>query len=52
MGLVLFKRCRNAYWLIAAYLAWQGAKWLWDYITPKYEPVDEEDETGKKKEKK
>ena len=35
------------------YLGWQGAKWLWDYITPRYEPVDEEEEGGsKKKEKK
>jgi hypothetical protein len=44
---------RHIYWLILVFIAYHGAKWLWDYITPKYEPVDEEEEEaeegGKKK---
>lgn len=38
----LFNNIRHVYWLIVLFLVYHGGKWLWDYITPKYEPVDEE----------
>jgi hypothetical protein len=28
---------RHAYWLVALYVGWLVARWLWDYITPKYD---------------
>lgn len=44
---------RHLYWLIVAYLSWIGLRWLWDYITPKYdEPEEENASEAKKKEKK
>lgn len=27
---------RHIYWAILIFALWHGAKWLWDYITPKY----------------
>mgnify|MGYP000554302196 CR=1 FL=1 len=35
---------RHLYWLLLAFVAWQGLKWLWDYITPKYEQNEEEED--------
>ncbi len=36
--------------MIVVYLGWIAAKYLWEYITPKYEEAEEED--GEKKGKK
>lgn len=42
---------RHVYWLILVFVLYYVGKWLWAYITPKYEEVEETEE-GKKKEKK
>ena len=42
--MVKLKIFRHLYWVIVAYFAWLGLRWLWDYITPKYEQNDEDEE--------
>ena len=49
LGVVRMASGRNFYWLIVVYIGWHGIKWLWDYITPRYEPTEEEEEGNKKK---
>jgi hypothetical protein len=39
--------------VIVAYLGWLAVRWLWDYITPKYdEPEEESEGDTKRREKK
>ena len=32
------------YWLIVVFIVWHLLKWLWEYITPKYEEKETEEE--------
>ena len=36
---------------MAAYVGWMLLRWLWDYITPKYEQPEEEESAADQKRK-
>lgn len=40
------------YWLILAFVLFYAGKWLWAYITPKYEEKPEGEEGKKEKKEK
>lgn len=50
--MVLSSRRRHLYWVILAYVGWLAARWLWDYITPKYDEPEEETEADTKRREK